>query len=122
MKNNLIRRNKKIQKNKDAQNEVTLKSFKDDVDVTMINYYGEIYVGGRYKENSQKFKVLFDTGSTDIFLLDEKCNDKNCRPHKKYHKTKNYKVIKEHSSISYISGDIHSQVGTDDVIIGEILL
>lgn len=38
-------------------------------DDMMISYYGEIAVG-ESEENNQKFKVLFDTGSTDLFIPD----------------------------------------------------
>lgn len=38
----------------------------------MISYYGEVGVGADAK-SAQRFKVLFDTGSTDFFIPDESC-------------------------------------------------
>jgi len=37
----------------------------------MISYFGTISVG----EKSNEYKVLFDSGSQDIFLFDESCKD-----------------------------------------------
>jgi hypothetical protein len=101
---------------------VALKSFKDDEDPTMINYFGTIYIGGKKKSESQTFKILFDSGSTDIFVLGDSCDSSSCSKHAKYHKTANYKKIKDNSSIHYISGSINSEVGSDDTIIGNYLL
>jgi hypothetical protein len=49
-------------------------------DDMMISYYGEIAVG-ESEENNQKFKVLFDTGSTDLFIPDESCTTPSCMDH-----------------------------------------
>ena len=38
----------------------------------MLSYYGEFEVGG------QKYKTLFDTGSNDLLLIDEKCQEIDC--------------------------------------------
>lgn len=63
-------------------------------DDMMISYYGEIGVG-ESEENNQKFKVLFDTGSTDLFIPDETCDTKSCENHKKYKETSTHKVIEK---------------------------
>jgi len=51
---------------------LNLTEFRFDDDKLMISYYGEIGVG-ETKSNSQNFKVLFDTGSTDFFIPDASC-------------------------------------------------
>ena len=58
----------------------------------MISYYGEVGVGEDAK-SAQRFKVLFDTGSTDFFLSDESCETPSCLNHNKYHKTKTFKEL-----------------------------
>jgi len=60
------------------KNLVALKSFKDSEDPTMINYFGTIYIGGKTKSDAQPFKILFDSGSTDIFVLGDSCESASC--------------------------------------------
>lgn len=49
-------------------------------DDMMISYYGEIGIG-ESEENHTKFKVLFDTGSTDLFIPDSTCKTDSCKGH-----------------------------------------
>ena len=39
----------------------------------MISYYGTIKVGGDNEKQGETYKTLFDSGSQDVFLFDEKC-------------------------------------------------
>jgi hypothetical protein len=51
----------------------------------MISYYGTINVGGDGSGRpGESYKTLFDSGSQDVFLFDEKCISVDCAPHKKY--------------------------------------
>lgn len=72
---------------------MTLEEFKLSDDM-MISYYGEIGVG-ESEEKHQTFKVLFDTGSTDLFIPDESCETSSCISHHKYKKTATHKVIEK---------------------------
>lgn len=42
----------------------------------MISFYGTIVAGEYDKKN--KYPVLFDSGSEDVFLFDETCKDEDC--------------------------------------------
>ena len=50
--------------------------------------------------------------------MDEKCLSVNCFDHKKYKKSSNYKVLNSTSKISYTSGSLEGEIGTDNLIIG----
>jgi len=85
---------------------LTLRQFRFSDDKLMISYYGEIGVGPS-KEEAQLFKVLFDTGSTDLFLAEESCDTDSCVNHSKYHKTSSYQSIDDTPHmIEYISGHL----------------
>lgn len=77
----------------------------------MKSYAGVINAG----EPMEKYNVLFDTGSEDVFFFDQTCKSKDCINHRKYKKGKNFKFIKKNDSLAYISGSVDTYTGEDNV-------
>ncbi|KAI8979922.1 aspartic peptidase domain-containing protein [Pilobolus umbonatus] len=78
-------------------------------------YYGEISVG----TPPQIFNVIFDTGSSDLWVVSSKCTSTVCKGHKKFNRKKshtyNSKVDTDNIEIEYGTGSITGHTGKDIV-------
>lgn len=81
-------------------------------------YYGEIALG----EPQQKFKVVFDTGSSNLWVPSKKCYSLACWTHNTYHsdKSKTYKEDGRSLEIRYGSGSMVGFLSEDNLSIGGI--
>ncbi|EDV43690.1 uncharacterized protein Dana_GF16404 [Drosophila ananassae] len=68
----------------------------------------------------QKFTMLPDTGSSNIWVPGPKCKSKACRSHKKFHpaKSSTYKKKTKAFEITYGSGSVKGRLAEDTVSIG----
>jgi hypothetical protein len=82
------------------------------------NFFGTIQIG----ENKQNFKVVFDTGSSVLWVYSDKCE--SCKQTHKHM----FSPVKSHSfhkrtipfDIRYGTGEYHGTTGTDEIFIADL--
>ncbi|XP_047330224.1 aspartic proteinase A1-like [Impatiens glandulifera] len=84
-------------------------------------YYGEISIG----TPPQKFTVVFDTGSSNLWIPSSKCYFSwACYYHSKYNagRSRTYKVKGTYAEIHYGSGSIVGKFSQDNVLVGGLTI
>lgn len=92
--------------------------------VFTLGYYGEISIG----TPPQKFNVIFDTGSSDLWVVSSKCESEICSSHKKFdhYQSNSYNSEKEDGEedeeddvetiqVDYGTGSMQGNLGKDTV-------
>ena len=85
-------------------------------DYMNAQYYGEIGIGNPI----QKFKVIFDTGSSNLWVPSNEC--KHCSNHNLYDHTKSttYQVNNSKFNIEYGSGTVNGFISKDTIHLGTL--
>ncbi|KAI8089187.1 aspartic peptidase domain-containing protein, partial [Halteromyces radiatus] len=80
-------------------------------------YYGDITVG----EPPQTFQVVFDTGSSDVWVVSSKCTTTGCANHRQYtaQQSRTYRMVME---VNYGTGHVRAWLGRDTVCVGGMVL
>ncbi|KAL3279024.1 hypothetical protein HHI36_016539 [Cryptolaemus montrouzieri] len=85
-------------------------------------YYGPMSIG----DPPQYFKVMFDTGSANLWVPSETCpkTDKACQKHNRYDNTKSrtYKKNGSEFEIGYATGSMKGFLSNDEVSIGGLYI
>ncbi|XP_047332331.1 aspartic proteinase A1-like [Impatiens glandulifera] len=102
----------------DSQNDTVIVGLKN---YENVQYYGEISIG----TPPQKFTVLFDTGSSNLWITSSKCYfSRACYYHSKYYarRSRTYKKNGTSARIGYGSGSISGKISQDDVLVGGLTI
>ncbi len=81
-------------------------------------YVGEIKVGS----NQQPFQVIFDTGSSNLWINSDKCSSQACLVHRRFHmdKSTTYKKLPLDMDVQFGTGGISGHLARDDVRLGPV--
>jgi hypothetical protein len=87
-------------------------------DFSNAQYYGDITVG----TPGQKFRVVFDTGSSNLWVPSNSCKSVPCDLHPKFNaaKSSTYKKNGKEFKILYGSGPVSGYLSTDTVNAGNV--
>jgi len=98
-------------KEKEKEGSIELKDYYNN------QYIGELYVG----TPAQKFTVVFDTGSSDVWIPGSKC--KSCASHKKFDNlaSKTFSSTEQSFQIQYGSGPVSGVSAFDTISLSTAL-
>ncbi|KAJ2236949.1 aspartic proteinase precursor [Coemansia sp. RSA 1722] len=82
------------------------------------SYFGEIQLG----TPPQKFRVVFDTGSSDFWIPSVDCDSAACETHSRFNASASSTYVTSHLpfSLNYGTGALMGQVGADTLSIGSL--
>jgi len=85
-------------------------------DFQNAQFYGPIKIGG------QDFKVIFDTGSSNVWVPGKACGFLTCWLHPRYdeHKSKTYEKDGRQYKVQYGSGPVEGVFSKDTVTVGSV--
>ncbi|MBN3292486.1 PEPA protein, partial [Polypterus senegalus] len=84
-----------------------------------LSYYGIISIG----TPPQSFKVIFDTGSSNLWVPSVYCNSYACTNHNKFNpaQSSTYRATSQTISVQYGTGAMSGILGYDTVTVGSIV-
>ncbi|NWI71694.1 PEPE protein, partial [Todus mexicanus] len=84
-----------------------------------VEYYGTISIG----TPPQDFTVVFDTGSSNLWVPSVSCTSPACENHQMFNSSQSstYKSTGRHLAIQYGTGNMEGIVGSDTVIVASLV-
>lgn len=79
-------------------------------------YVGEVSLG----TPGQAFSVIFDTGSSNLWVTGRKCTSEGCVKHRRFDETRSdtYSALEEDMSVEFGTGSVQGSLATDTFTIG----
>lgn len=101
-----------VKTNTMQKNNIKLYNFKN------TQYTGEIGIGSE----GNPFKVIFDTGSANIWINSARCHDVGCINHKQYDgsKSSTFKHLGYDLDVEFGTGELIGEINADDVYVGGV--
>lgn len=93
------------------------------IDINNSQYVGRIQVGSPKKGTpQQEFDVIFDTGSSNLWLNSDSCQSEGCLVHRRFHprKSKTYKKLPIEMSVQFGTGSIEGFLAQDTFTLGPV--
>jgi len=92
----------------------------------LATYYGDINVGfGRDGDptKTQKFKMLFDTGSCEFWIPSQECKTKRCLTHTRYTQSSSFTPYNHAKiAIQYLSGKVTGDMAKESIGLGGLVV
>jgi hypothetical protein len=74
-------------------------------------------------EKIEKYKLLFDTGSCEFWVMSDKCTSQQCKNNKRYKTSKSKTSFdKGELDIAYMDGLIEGRMMKEDVYFGKTIM
>lgn len=82
-------------------------------------YVGQVQIG----TPGQKFSVIFDTGSSNLWVTGRKCSSEGCMKHRRFDETKSnsYSALDEDMSVEFGTGSVTGSLATESFSIGGVV-
>jgi hypothetical protein len=93
------------------------------LDINNSQYVGRIQVGSPKKgTKQQEFDVIFDTGSSNLWLNSDSCQSEGCLIHRRFHprQSRTYKKLPVEMSVQFGTGAIEGFLAKDTFTLGPV--
>ena len=93
------------------------------IDINNSQYVGRIQVGSpKSGSPQQEFDVIFDTGSSNLWLNSDQCPSEGCLLHRRFHPraSKTYKKLPVEMSVQFGTGSIEGFLAQDTFTLGPV--
>jgi hypothetical protein len=93
------------------------------IDINNSQYVGRIQVGSpKQGTQQQEFDVIFDTGSSNLWLNSDSCKSEGCLIHRRFHplNSKTYKKLPVEMSVQFGTGSIEGFLAKDTFTLGPV--
>jgi len=89
-------------------------------DISNSQYVGTISVG----TPPQQFDVIFDTGSSNLWITGDQCHDPACKIHRQYHcgDSTTYRQLDLDMDVQFGTGHIQGSLGQDTFSFGPVIV
>jgi len=93
------------------------------IDINNSQYVGRIQVGEpKHGSRPQYFDVIFDTGSSNLWINSDLCRSQACMLHKRFHprQSRSYKKLDIEMSVQFGTGNIDGFLAQDTFTLGPL--
>jgi hypothetical protein len=93
------------------------------IDINNSQYVGRIQVGEPKRGTKpQYFDVIFDSGSSNLWITSDACSSEACVLHKQFHprKSRTYKKLDMEMSVQFGTGQIEGFLARDTFVLGPL--
>jgi len=93
------------------------------IDINNSQYVGRIQVGTTKKgRKPQEFDVIFDTGSSNLWLNADSCQSEGCLVHRRFHpaQSRSYSKLPVEMSVQFGTGSIEGFLAKDTFTLGPV--